>query len=112
MEGEAVDSPHMRWLGGNDVQVVSPAVEALMIGRNAELFGQSATFTCDDSNYACRSTSASGIGVYYRFAPLGSARAIHLVGVMYYDPSASAAIIDRNISAFDRVIDRELDLVE
>lgn len=110
--GSELETPHMRWLGGRDLQVVSPSVEALMVGRNAELFGQTATFTCDASRYSCVSTTASTIGVYYRFAPLGSARAVHLVGVMYFDPSASAATTSRNIAAFDRMIDRELDLVE
>jgi len=106
------DTPHMRWLGGGQIVAVSSAVDALIVGRNAERFGQPAMFTCDASRYRCQSTSAAPIGAYYRFAPLGSARAVRLVGVMYYDPSARGASVDRRIDAFDEEIDHELDLVE
>jgi len=110
--GEEAGTPHQTWLATRDMQAVSPSVEALLLGRSSERLGQLPTFTCDPSKYACQSLPSAALGAYYRFAPLGSARTVQLVGVLYYDPSVRSATTNSRIGAFNRTIDAQLSRVE
>lgn len=106
--GAEVGTPHQRWLAARDMMVVSPSVEALLLGRNSELLGQVPSFTCDPSRYACLSLAGAPVQAYYRFAPFGPARTVRLVGVLYFDPGVAGAVITGRINDFNRVIDRQL----
>jgi hypothetical protein len=87
---------------------VSPIIEALLIGRLAT----PPTFTCDASRYACRSASSAPIGAYFRFALLGQANRVFLVGVLLFDPGARSAFVNGRIDELERVIDHEIEALE
>ncbi len=106
--GAQVGTPHQSWLATRDMMVVSPSVEALLLGRSAERLGQVPTFTCDPSRYACVSLPGAPVQAYWRFAPFGPARTVQLVGVLYFDPGVASAVVSGRINDFNRVIDRQL----
>ncbi len=105
--GEQVGTPHQAWLRGSEVQVVSPALEALLLSQGAALPAPPA-FRCDASTYACRSLEDGAQGVYFRFAVVGEPQVVRLVGVLFYDTTARTAAVNSRVDAFNRVIDAQL----
>ncbi len=109
--GAQVGTPHRIWLGGAELQVVSPALEALLVSQGTAS-GAPPTFVCDASSYACRSVENGTQGVYFRFAMLGAPQQVRVVGALFYDMAERTAATNTRIEAFNRVIDARLRSLE